>query len=71
VDSLGVLLDYHCCPFCGCEQFIDVPSDESGVGISDRRDPDRACEACGIAVFVDPMLIWPRRTRPLRRSDVA
>jgi hypothetical protein len=64
VDSLGTPLDYHDCPVCGFGQFLDAPGDDlpsDEDGVSGERGPDRACIACGTAVFIDPMLIWPAR----------
>lgn len=75
MDSLGVLLDYHSCPLCGFEQFIEAPSDdgsdEGEVSIYGHRGPDSACGACGTAVFIDPMLIWPVRRQGADRTRVA
>jgi hypothetical protein len=75
VDSLGVLLDYHSCPMCGFEQFIEAPaedgSDEGEVTIDGQRGSDSACGACGTAVFIDPVLIWPVRRSRADRADVA
>jgi hypothetical protein len=77
VDSL---LDYHDCPVCGFGQFLEVPgderpSDEDGDscedGVSSARGPDRVCVACGTAMFIDPMLIWPAHQSRTDQAETA
>lgn len=55
-SELDLLTGGQTCPVCGQESALVTPDCVDGHGAD---CPDRLCVACGVAVFLDPVLVTP------------